>query len=337
MASLAPGETGCLREGAYTEGLTIIRPRITLRSSPGERARLVGRLVIARDADGVTVENLDLDGANAEGLPSPTLNADDVTIRGNDITFSGATTTTCVLLGNAEYGSADRARVVGNRIHDCGTRHAHSTSGARGHGIYAESTTGTLIRDNVVYDNARRGLQLYPDAQKLLVENNVFDGNGQNVLFSGDGGTPANDNTVAHNVISNAATGYNVDSWYPAGTPAGKGNVVSENCLVGGAVDAADGGLSPPVGWQLGTGNRVADPGYSDRARADYRIAKDSPCASLIDEEAIPLTATALPGERARRSRAVRRRTVLRCRRKAASNAPVRGVGRCFRPSAAAR
>ena len=48
---------------------------MTLKSYPGERATLVGRLYIRRQAPYVTVANLNLNGRNAQTLPSPDIAA----------------------------------------------------------------------------------------------------------------------------------------------------------------------------------------------------------------------------------------------------------------------
>ncbi len=87
VASLDPGETGCFREGTHSadDVITLSSPNVTLTSYPGERATLAGRLVISREADGATIEDLTLDGSSGDG-PSPTVNANDVVFRGNDVT-----------------------------------------------------------------------------------------------------------------------------------------------------------------------------------------------------------------------------------------------------------
>ena len=55
------------------------------------------------------------------------------------------------------------------------------------HGIYVTNAKDTVIRDNWIYDNVDRGIQLYPDAQHTRITGNVIDGNGEGVVFSGDG------------------------------------------------------------------------------------------------------------------------------------------------------
>ena len=57
------------------------------------------------------------------------------------------------------------------------------------HGIYLNQTRGVRITNNYIYDNADYGVHLYPNAQGTYVANNVIDGNGRGVTFSGEGST----------------------------------------------------------------------------------------------------------------------------------------------------
>ena len=89
--SLSSGETGCLRAGAYNENVNIRKggeagAPLTLRSYPGERAQVVGILYVARTAPHVTVEELDLNGRNAQHEPGVQVNAEDTIFRLNDVT-----------------------------------------------------------------------------------------------------------------------------------------------------------------------------------------------------------------------------------------------------------
>ena len=127
--SLAPGEVGCLRAGTYQEAVTVSNgggpgDPLTLRSYPGEVATLIGRLVIQKTASHVTVEQLVLDGNNANRLPSPTVNGDHVTFRLNDVTNRHSAI--CFVIGasnvdnSVKWGRAQDTLIEGNRIHDCG-------------------------------------------------------------------------------------------------------------------------------------------------------------------------------------------------------------------------
>ena len=81
-------------------------------------------------------------------------------LRDNDITNHH--TAICVHLARYSDGPVPRDVVIErNRIHDCGELPATNLD----HGIYVARPTTTMIRDNWIYDNADRGVQLYPDAQ----------------------------------------------------------------------------------------------------------------------------------------------------------------------------
>ena len=146
-------------------------------SYPGERATVLGRLRVADTANHVTVSSLDLDGRNDENLPSPTINGDDVTFADNDVTNHH--TTICFILGSDSYGRARDTVIERNRIHNCGQLPATNHH----HGIYVEASDGARITDNWIYDNADRGVQLFPDAQGTYIARNVIDGNGQDHLL----------------------------------------------------------------------------------------------------------------------------------------------------------
>jgi hypothetical protein len=176
-------------------------------------------------------------------------------------------TTICFILGSNEFGRASRTTIRLNRIHNCGelppTNHHH--------GIYVEASDGARIVDNWIYDNADRGVQLFPDAQSTYVARNVIDGNGQGVIFSRESAG----NVIEHNVISNSVLRWNVEHWELTGTF----NVARRNCVWTTRTDqyGQDGGIQPSneFGSWL---NLVADPAFLDRGAADYRLRLASPC-----------------------------------------------------------
>jgi parallel beta-helix repeat protein len=271
VASLASGQTGCLRSGTYQGDLSIRTPGVTLAGYPGEHATVAGRVRFEATADNAVVEDLTLDGENPANYLSPLIYADGVVVRNNDI--SNGHTAICVHVTTYPGSAPPRGVVIeGNRIHDCGELPATNFD----HGIYIAEARDTVIRDNVIYDNADRGVQLYPDADGTLVTGNVIDGNGEGVIFGGNSGSSSDNNVVEHNVITNSSLRYNVESSW--GGPVGTGNVARDNCTIGGAHGDDEGGIqSPSVGFTA-TDNVVVDPGYADPLHDNFDLAPGSPC-----------------------------------------------------------
>jgi hypothetical protein len=277
MDSLAAGETGCLGPGTYNESLRVNHggqpgAPVRLTSTPGGQATVVGRLYVPQGSNDVVVSDLALDGRNTGNLPSPTVNADRVTFVRDDVTDGH--TGICFSIGSVDWGTAHDVVLDGNRIHDCGRLPYGSTN--HDHGIYVESARGTVITNNFVYDNADRGVQLYPDAQGSTITNNVIDGNGEGIIFSGDSGLASSNNVVRRNVITNSRVRYNVESWWPAGNPVGTGNLASENCLWNGT----QGNVADQVGFTA-SNNVVANPGYADRTGRNFALSSSSVCAGF--------------------------------------------------------
>jgi parallel beta-helix repeat protein len=288
--SLEAGQVGCLKAGTY-EGLDVRKggapgAPITLRSYPGDRVEVNGRFWVARTAPHVVVEGLYLNGKNSTDHPSPTVNAPDVAFRGNDVTNDH--TAICFILGGEEWGRADGAVVENNRIHDCGKLPAEGFD----HGIYVEAASGSRVEGNWLYDNADYGVHLYPDADHTLVRGNVIDGNGKGVLVASEGGESSDDNRVEGNVITNSSKRFNVQAWWPKGSPV-PSTSISRNCLKAGPVDwFHNGGVDMEVkeAYTAMDGNLVTSPDFADRSAKDFRLVASSPCREVFggDPAAVP-------------------------------------------------
>ena len=295
--SLNPGETACLHGGRYEGNVGIRRggtadARVTVRSFPGERAELHGRLTVPDSADYVTIEGLLLNGATAPAcpsgatctqLPSPTVDGDELVFQDNEVTNDHVGI--CFNL-NASNNTVIRR----NRIHDCGRMNPVSN---HDHGIYLTGTDGVQVLDNVIYDNADRGVQLYPDADGTLIRGNVIDGNGVGIIFSGDGGDTSDNNIAENNVITNANIRRNVESWWPEGE--GTGTVARNNCIHGGRL----GNIGTQDGFTA-LRNLIVDPQYVDRGAKDFRLKAGSPCAAVLagaEVPAAPVEPTSQPAE----------------------------------------
>jgi parallel beta-helix repeat protein len=270
----------------------IRKPGITLRSVPGERATWKGRIVIK--APRVTIKRLNLDGTRGPRcpsrrcysgehvLPSPTVNGPHARLIEDDITNRRG----ICLNFTHYYGRSPRGfRVLRNRIHDCRPADNHI------HGVYIVAGRHGLVRGNVIYANGDKGIVLYPNARDETIEQNTIDGNRTGVHFGGGDRSASSRNIVTRNVISfprprdGWPARFNVEYYWPG--PAGRGNVVRDNCLFSDARDAYFSGDPPrsgvipqPRGVSV-LDDVVADPGYVDRSRADYRLADGSPCAGL--------------------------------------------------------
>jgi parallel beta-helix repeat protein len=277
--TLSPGQTGCLRAGTYAAEQTKVRkPNVTLTSYPGERATLRGQLRFEAEADGAVVEDLVLDGRNARSVVGPLIYADGVVLRDNNIS-NGNSQSSCVHLDSYPGSPAPRGVVIeGNRIHDCGKLPATN----KNHGIYVGDAQGTVIRDNAIYDNADRGIQLYPNADGTRVTGNVIDGNGVGIIFGSDDETSPDGNVVEGNLITNSRIRYNVES-HSQGAPYGRGNVVRGNCIHGGARHNEAGGVQTPSQGFVATDNKVADPRYVNREAKNFALQADSPCKAVFD------------------------------------------------------
>jgi hypothetical protein len=157
------------------------------------------------------------------------------------------------------------------------------------HGIYIEASDDARILGNWIYDNADRGVQMFPDSQGSYISGNVIDGNGQNVSYARESAN----NVVEHNVISNAVLRWNIEDWELSGT----GNVARDNCVWTTRTDLYDrqGGIMVTRDFTA-LDNLIADPLFADRAAKDFRLGQASPCAALLAAGGTPPPVRPGPG-----------------------------------------
>ena len=278
--SLGAGQTGCLLSGSYYGNVRIAkggRPGApaTLTAAPGQAATVVGRMEIVEGANYVTVSGLTLDGRNAQHLQSPMIDSNHDTFSYDDVTDQQ--TGICFGLGSPTWGWATGTLITHSRVHDCG----QMTPGDNyQHGFYIGAATDTRIEWNLIYNNAARGIQLYPDAQYTTIDHNIIDGNGEGIIVSGEGGQASSHTNIYDNVLSNARTRHDVESWWPVGNPIGVDNVVHDNCIWGGrqgGIDTSGGGLSA-------SSNLKINPQYVAGKTHDYEMSANSPCLALVGD-----------------------------------------------------
>lgn len=266
--SLRRGETGCLAGGTYQGGVDLKRPGVTLRSSPGRRATIRGgQARISPGATAAALKNLRLVSRQL----SPLIYASKALIVGNEITNDN--TNICVHIARYPGTPVPKdVRIEGNRIYHCGPLPADNN----GHGIYVAVARDTVIRDNLIYKNADRGVQLHPQAFGTRIIGNVIDRNGQGIIFS----RQSDDTLVKDNIISNSNVRHNLETSASSAT----NNLVRDNCLwsevkgyYGG--EPPNSGIGPDdPGMTIGP-NVIADPRF--RNRVDFRPAGGSPCAGF--------------------------------------------------------
>jgi hypothetical protein len=280
-STLAPGEIGCLRAGTYaataSSGLVLRMTRagrrgapITIRSAPGERARLRGSVALQPQASNVTLEHLTIAGRGV-GNTIKFYGSDQALL--SSYVTNGGRGRSCLLLGNPQFPSVRRPIVRGNTFHDCGDR----AYGNKDHAIYAAVVVGGEIVDNVIAGPAAYAIQFYPDAHRMRFAHNVVDGGGSvrgGIVFGGDRNDASSHNVVEYNVIAYAATWNITSSWEG---PRGTGNVVRNNCLWA----ARKGNVENGKGF-VAVDNRVAPPAFVNRAGHDYRLGPDSGCLGVV-------------------------------------------------------
>jgi parallel beta-helix repeat protein len=278
-AALRPGQTGCFRRGSYrSPDLKVETPRTTLRPFRNERVTLRADIRLKRSARSSVLAGLRLEGSSNRSEIQLTLFADDSGLRGNRVTNHHASAS-CIYVAPYHSGPPPSGvRIVGNKIHDCG----ELPSTNHDHGIYVAGARGTLIKDNWIYDNASRGIQLYPAAQRTRVRGNVVDSNGQGVnVGSGDSATCSNRNRIVRNVLANSRLGWNA---YSTSKRTCHGNVVRRNCVHarrGLGPRAENGGVQKPRSFRARR-NRIAKPRYYDRRSGNLRLRSGSRCARVV-------------------------------------------------------
>jgi hypothetical protein len=280
--SLRPGKTGCLRGGVYdqTDEGYVLRlkrggteqRRITIRSFPGERARLLGIIYIVSGANFITLSQLAIEGTGEHNTVK--IYSTGTTIRNNDIT-NASRGESCMILGSDSDGEAVRTTVRENRFHDCGS----SSNDNKDHAIYVSNAADGRIIGNVFWDSSAYSIQLYPHAVRMLVARNIIDGGPPSVrggiLLGGDSDYASSDNVVEFNVVAYADT-YNVTSDWEGST--GTGNIVRSNCLWQGR----DGNINDSSGGFTASSNMVAAPRFVNRAKHDYRLKRGSKCRRVV-------------------------------------------------------
>jgi hypothetical protein len=281
--SLHAGQTGCLRGGTYDANSSdyVLQPRhggtrgapITIRSYPGERAKLVGIIYIQHGSDYVTLAALDIEGTGGENTIQIT-SANDI-VEDSSITNAWRGNS-CMILGDTSGdGAAVRPIVRRNRFHECG----NPANGNKNHAIYAGNVSSGQIVNNLFWNTAALTIQLYPNAQDTRFAHNVVDGGAPSVrggvFFGGDSSYASSGNIVEYNIIAYAQT-FNIDSGWE-GTR-GDDNIARYNCLWSGK----EGNINDEGGGFARIDNTIANPLFVNKQKRDYRLRLRSRCRRLV-------------------------------------------------------
>jgi hypothetical protein len=285
--SLRQGQTGCLRGGRYDEendGYVLrvehggtSRSPVTIRSFPGERAKLFGIVTVVRGADHVRLSRLAIEGSGGQNTIK--IYAADTVVEDSDIR-NALRGQSCMILGSTSgYGEAIRPVVRRNRFYDCGS----PANDNKDHAVYASNTVGGQILGNMFWRTAGYSIHLYPNARRTRVAHNVIDGGAPSVrggvVFGGDSDFASNENVVEFNVVAYAETHNITSTWNRL---IGRGNVARANCVwkaKEGNIDTSDGGFTAQS-------NIVAPPLFVNRDRRDYRLKRGSRCRRVVGYDA---------------------------------------------------
>ena len=289
VASLQPGETGCLVGDVYdaTEGNGIFRASQGTTAQPVTLtgpAKVRGQLQADTAVHDVVIRGLTFLGTLPEQKKATHINllGDRITLRDNDITNPYGI---CVNAGRIDAFQrtdpgepSDDILIEGNRVHGCGMSPtlvwSDADSGA--HGIYLVNTRRAQVVENLVYDNRYRGFQQWPTGSGTLVARNLFLRNATQVnvgsaLTEGypwwSTGTTVRDNVMVAKTSyrpekNQASVAFN----YPQGSP-DYGNTVTGNCISTEAQAIA--GFA-----YVASGNTAATARLTD----DLHLTADSPC-----------------------------------------------------------
>ena len=307
LNALAPGQTGCLKAGSvFTE---------TVRTNKAATAQAPIRIVSESQTQPAVIQTdtasseratLRFDPSSAYiefagvvirgalsaggGSPAVVLGGTGNKLLGTEVTHA---VTTCISIGINAPSRAVDAVLDGVSVHGCGRAAGH----AQAAGIAISYATGTRLTNSYVYDNPARGVQLYPDAQRSFIANNVIDGqrngmgDGMGIQFAGDTTRASSDNLVQHNVISNNESyevGFNWEG------PVGTGNVLRENCLFHPQNSNATIQPGGPRGFSEEGNSPSVDPIYVNRSAppAGYALSPGTPCGNR-GPVPVPTTGTA--------------------------------------------
>jgi hypothetical protein len=156
---------------------------------------------------------------------------------------------------------ADDVRILGNHIHDNGNFNRPEQANLD-HGIYFARGSG-LVANNVIEHNLAHGVQLYPYASNVVVQQNTIVRNGKAGVIIGK--------AAANNLIVNNIVAHNTDNSIRSHSLTGTGNVARDNVIWANG----NGNLGTQTTGITLLANLVADPRFT--STTNYRLTTTSP------------------------------------------------------------
>jgi Right handed beta helix region/Protein of unknown function (DUF1565) len=295
VRAAGPGDTIVLRAGTYgrrghvnlfdRDG-TAEMPIAFRGAASGPPPRILGSVKIA--ASHLHLSRLVFAGPTGHVKPvsadNPRGENVQVAIDANGRTVEGVKIQRCVVRDSHWHAGiyvaeAVGARIVGNYIHDNGDPSDPGQVNLS-HGIYWHSGSG-LIANNVIEDNVARGIQLYPEADGVVVIYNTVVGNGAAGIQLGA--------DASHNQIYNNVFAFNGNAGVRPASLSGTDNVARRNLVWG------NGEYREPSPGLVIAESINAPPRFHD----GYRLSRRSPAVDrAVSVWSVPIDRTGAPRPR---------------------------------------
>jgi parallel beta-helix repeat protein len=266
LDTIIAGDTIVVLAGTYVESPTVTvggKPSapVTIRNAAGARPVVAGRLRIA--ADDVVVVGLTVDGGQLRnGVVLHVVGRRRVTLASNEVRGGPGS-------GIFVGGGARDVSVLANVVHGNGRVRAGAA------GIALHRGADASVESNVAYGNRGTGIQVYPDFDRALVnQNTAADNTGAGILVGGESVT-SDSATIVNNIVAfNGGQGIRT---FWAG-PVGVDNVATNNLIFdNGEDDISRAGMKNSENFSV-------DPLFRDRERHDYRLRRRSPAIGQAAE-----------------------------------------------------
>ena len=302
--TLSAGQTGCIGSGDYagtsgtggseyslnlSAGGAAGNP-ITIRSIPGQRATLKGKVEIRVGANNITLADLKVNDTRGQ-WQMMSIDGNNVTVEDSDIS-NGNALYSCMQIGRGGNSAPTVGTIIRrNRFHHCGSL----ASGNHDHAIYSQHANGPKVYNNLFYTTSAYALHMYPNSDYGWWAHNVIDGGPDwasgtdtfrgGIVFGGErttsGDRLSQGNTVEFNVVNHTRDKDGISSsWGTATPPPASSNLAASNC----SWDWESGYRSienPPIGFTA-SGNIEASPLFVNRSGFDFRLGATSGCHAIV-------------------------------------------------------